>query len=315
MSATMLAKGLATWIPGVYRALFNPHAGAGTASAPYCYGVWVKHLALLSAHGMRDVPRSVLELGPGETLGTGIAALLSGAERYVAVDKVLHVRAAANLSVFWELTQMLRSRAPRPHAGFPPFEEHLDERLFPGRILSEGVLEAALHPDRLARIEDALRAVAGRRQQDMIRYESWDDLKPIEPASADLALSHVVMNHVDDLEGAYRALGRWVRPGGWMSHQIDFTSLGTAEEWNGHRKYGELAWKVIAGKRPYFVNREPLETHLRLMDRNGFDIAHLIRGRKAGGIARSALAPRWRGMSDDDFTTQTAFVVARRRRP
>ena len=185
----------------------------------------------------------------------------------------------------------------------------------PGRILSDPVLDAALRPDRLARIEDAVRKVGEGRPQPLIRYGSWHDLKPIEPASADLALSYVVMNHVDDLEGAYRALGRWVRPGGWMSHQIDFTSLGTAEEWNGHRKYGELAWKVIAGKRPYFVNREPLETHLRLMDRNGFEIARLIRGRKAGGIARAELAPRWRGMSDDDFTTQTAFVVARRRRP
>jgi hypothetical protein len=314
MSATMLAKGLATWIPGVYRAWFNPNAGAGTASAPYCYGVWIKHLTLLSAHGMREVPRSVLELGPGESIGTGIAALLTGAERYVAIDKVLHMRPEANIAVFWELAQLLRSRAPRPLAGFPPFDEYLDERLFPSRILGDAVLDAALDPDRLARIEAAVRAVGTERASPMIRYESWDALRPVEPASVDLALSHVVMNHVDDLEGAYHALGQWVRPGGWMSHQVDFTSLGTAEEWNGHRKYGELAWKVIAGRRPYFVNREPLQTHLAILDRCGFDIAHLVRGRKPGGIERAQLAPRWRGISDDDLGTQTAFIIARRRR-
>ena len=111
----------------------------------------------------------------------------------------------------------------------------------------------------------------------------------------------------------YGKLGRWVRPGGWMSHQVDFTSLETADEWNGHRAYSELAWKVIAGKRPYFVNREPVATHLRILDSKGFDVVKLIRGEREGGIARSRLAPRWRGISDEDLATQTAFFVCRRR--
>ena len=98
-----------------------------------------------------------------------------------------------------------------------------------------------------------------------------------------------------------------------MSHQLDMTALGTADQWNGHRAYSDLAWKIMAGKRPFFVNREPLQTHLDLIRANGFDIVTLIRGTREGGISREALAPRWSGISDEDLATETGFVIARRR--
>ena len=102
------------------------------------------------------------------------------------------------------------------------------------------------------------------------------------------------------------ALARWTRPGGWMSHQVDFTCLETATEWNGHRAYGELAWKLIAGKRPYFVSREPLATHVRLIDAHGFDVVRVIRGRREGGIRR-----RHRRVVDDSGRWRLALEARR----
>lgn len=312
MGARMLAKGLLTWVPGIQRAFFDRNAGGGTGSAAYCYGVWMKHLTLLWAHGMKTMPHTVLELGPGTSIGTGVATLLSGAERYVAIDVSAHMRPEANLAVFRELVELFRERSPRPAPGYPPIDQYLDARLFPSHILDEPRLAAALEPARLERLERAVRALGTDAPRDEIRYHTWATLEPVADASVDLAFSHVVLNHVEDLDAMYAKCARWVRRGGWMSHQIDFTSLGTAEEWNGHHAYSEIAWKVIAGNRPYFVSREPLATHLELLARHGFEITHLTRGRKEGGITRAELAPRWRGISDDDLATQTGFIVCRR---
>jgi hypothetical protein len=256
---------------------------------------------------------TVLEFGPGESIGTGVAALLSGADRYIALDTVAHMRPEANLAIFHELVRLFRERAPRPTAGFPPFDHYLDERLFPSSILDEATLARTLAPERLERIERAVRALGTARPDPMLRYHTWSDFIPVADASVDLAFSHVVLNHVSDLGGIYRMCGSWVKPGGWMSHHIDFTCLGTAKEWNGHRAYGDLTWKILTGNRPYFVNREPMQTHLELLDRNGFDVMQAIRGRRTGGISRSQLAPRYRAISDADHETQTGFIVARRR--
>src|SRR5512141_2832277 len=121
MSARMLVKGMLTWLPGVHGAFFDPSAGGGTASAAYCHGVWMKHLGLLWHHGMREMPRTLVELGPGASIGTGVSTLLFGAERYVGLDAQPHMSPASNASVFHELVRLLEMRAPRPVAGFPPF--------------------------------------------------------------------------------------------------------------------------------------------------------------------------------------------------
>jgi SAM-dependent methyltransferase len=313
MSATMVAKGLLSWVPGVREAFYDRHAAHGTGSAAYCYGVWVKHLALRGACGMPAPTGTVLELGPGESIGTGVAALLSGAERYVAIDTVAHMRPEANLAIFHELVRLFRERAPRPTAGFPPFDEYLDKRLFPSSVLDEDTLARTLDPQRLERIEHAVRALGTDSPDPMLRYHTWDTLLPVPDGSVELVFSHVVLNHIEDIDAVYRQCARWLKPGGWMSHHVDFTCLGTSKEWNGHRAYSDFLWKVVSGKRPYFVNREPLQTHLDVLGKCGFDVVRMIRGTRPDGITRSQLAPRYRGISDDDLATQTGFMVSRKR--
>jgi len=314
MTVRTLAKGLATWIPGVHRTFANPKTGLGTGTASYCYGVWMKHLVLLWQHGMRHIPRTVVELGPGASAGTGIAALLTGAERYVGVDAIARADGVRNAELFHELLRLFRNRAPRPTAGYPPYDQYLDGRLFPSSILTEERLEAALARDRVARLEGAVRALATGVPRPEICYQAKAQQDCVGVAQADLVFSHVVMNQVEDLEDTYGRCARWLRPGGWMSHQIDLTSLEITPEWNGHRRYGDLAWKIISGRRPYFINREPAGTHLRVIEEEGFEIIEAIRGfRRHGGISRAEHAERFRSFPDEDLATQTLFVIARRR--
>jgi hypothetical protein len=135
----------------------------------------------------------------------------------------------------------------------------------------------------------------------------------VENERADLLFSHVVVNEVEDLDGIYRRCADLVRSGAWMSHQIDFTSLGMTPVWNAHLQYDERVWQMMSGRRPYFVNRERCSTHLALMSRAGFEIVSVSRCRRVDGLERRKLAPRWRSLSEDDLCCAAAFVIARRR--
>ena len=126
----------------------------------------------------------------------------------------------------------------------------------------------------------------------------------------DMIYSQAVLEHVDDLTGAYRAMRRWLKPAGYMSHQIDFKSHGTADEWNGHWAYSDLMWAVIRGRRPYLLNREPHSSHIAILEREGFTIRCDKTVKTCSNLARDALAQRFRSISDDDLTTSGAFIQA-----
>ena len=76
------------------RRVRQPRAGTGgTNHARYCYAVWLRHLVALAEVGLPTDPDVVVELGPGDTVGVGIMALLSGAREYVALDSHHYHRA------------------------------------------------------------------------------------------------------------------------------------------------------------------------------------------------------------------------------
>ncbi len=278
-----VVKGLLTFIPGVPRMLPRGRTG-GTNKASYCLEAWIKHLTLLRAAGMRGMPRALAELGPGDSIGLGLAALLSGVERYVALDVVRFSNAEADLAIFEELAALAR-------AG-----------------------DASIADDRIARIRSAILSPGTDCGGVAIRYVApWSDDRVIEPGSIDAVISHAVLEHVVDLEGAYRALSRWLKPGGMMSHQIDFTAHGLAERWNGYRAYSELLWKTIVGRRPYLINREPCSTHLALLEKYGFEILSTKRVTRTDGIERSRLSRRWKDLSDEDLSCSDLTVQARKR--
>ncbi|MCX5752849.1 MAG: methyltransferase domain-containing protein [Candidatus Krumholzibacteria bacterium] len=278
-----VVKGLLTFIPGVSRILPKGRTG-GTNRASYCLEVWLKHLALLRASGMRAIPRTLAELGPGDSIGVGLAALLSGVDRYYALDVVRFSNTVANLAIFDELAALSKARDP------------------------------SVSDERIARIRGAIASPGSERDGVTIEYMvPWSDIRVLEPESIDVIISHAVLEHVVDLESTYRALALWLKPGGMMSHQMDFTSHRIAEKWNGYRAYPEFLWKAIVGRRTYLINRQPCSVHLDLLEKNGFEIVSTKRVVRTDGIRRSQLARRWRSISDEDLACSDLTVQARKR--
>ena len=218
------------------------------------------------------VPPIVAELGPGDSIGIGIAALLSGADRYYAFDIIRYSDLSRARGIFDELVRMFVDREPVPGAGeFPSLNPKLEDYAFPHGLLDGEWLRSALSPQRVAAIRSAIDLAADAPS--MIQYQApWNDLAGVPGGSVDLIYSQAVLEHVDDLDGAYASMRRWLKTGGLMSHQIDYRCHGKADTWNGHWTYSDLAWKVVVGRRAYLLNRVPHSSHLAMLKRNGFDV-------------------------------------------
>jgi hypothetical protein len=102
----------------------------------------------------------------------------------------------------------------------------------------------------------------------------------------------------------------WVKPNGFVSHSIDFTSHNITRSWNGHWTLNDPAWRIVRGTRPYFINREPLSRHLALLSKNGFAVVHVEKQQNSAAEPLQ-LARRFRAMHHDDVSTRGVFVQAR----
>jgi hypothetical protein len=128
-----------------------------------------------------------------------------------------------------------------------------------------------------------------------------------------MVLSHGVLQDMDDLPSAFRAMHLWLKPGGVMSHHADFTSADKTTAWNEHWTYPAWQWRLIRGRRPYSINGQPLSTYLRLFDQFGFTVLKVTPMAGCGGVTRAQLAKRYAHVTDEDLKTQAAHIVAVKR--
>lgn len=295
---------------GIKSIFVTPPVGTGgTVSAAYCYSVYLRHLVMASRYGLNIDPNTVVELGPGDSLGIGLTAMLTGAERYYGVDAVRHAAPDTNLAVFDGLVELLSARADIPSGGeHAEILPELGDYQFPSHILGETRLKQALAPDRLARLRGDL---TGDLTAGAIRYLApMGQMDEIPAGSVDLVFSQAVMEHVDQLAEIYAECFRCLKAGGHMSHQIDFRCHETAPEWNGHWKYSNIAWRLMRGRRPWFVNRHPCSTHIGLIRQSGFAVCAQMAQIRENGIQRSQLAGAFDKLSESDLHTAGVFVLA-----
>ena len=314
-----VAFNLVTFLPGVaalpavQQVLRRRAIGTGgTISARYCYSVWLRHLSLAAESGLNTNAKVIAELGPGDSLGIGLAALLSGAERYLAFDVVAHASAERNLSVFEELIGLFQAREPIPGDGeFPGANPKLTNYDFPHHILSEERMQWSLAPQRLDQIRTSLRNCAS--PDSLIQYRApWFAENVMERDSVDMILSQAVLEHVDQLEDAYRTMRLWLAPTGFMSHQIDLRSHGWAEKWSGHWEYSDLSWKMLRGRDVWMINRMPASTHLNMINSLGFRLIRELRVQSPPATERRQLARRFQSLTEQDLVTSGLFVQAAR---
>ena len=310
-----VARGLVTYVPPIEK--YMPKSTGGSDSARYCYTVWLRHLVMINAAGLSTEPRVVGELGPGDSLGSGVMALLTGVSTYVGLDVVKYADTSRNLALLDELVRLLQNRAALPdEKEFPETKPYLASYEFPARTMTDARLARCLAPARIAAIRRALEHVGETVRVDngeeiTITYRvPWFDPSVIQRGSLDMVYSQAVLEHVDDLTTTYRALADWLKPGGVASHQVSLVSHGVTPEWNGHWSISDPVWKLIRGRRPYLLNREPASRHVKMLRESGLEIVKEEPVQQASDIARSRLAPRFRYFSEGDLTTKAIYLLA-----
>lgn len=276
----------------------------------YYYSVWLRHLIMAHKYGFQSIPRVIVEIGPGGSLGVGLAALLSGVERYQGLDAVNLFNVKDNLVMLQQLYELFVNRTTISDKNeLPNLRPHLEYYAFPHHILTEDHLKLALDRNRIAIIREVILNVG--QDDNLISYNAPYNIRDLKSESVDLIISQAALEHIDDLEQTYEAMYFWLKNGGFTSNKIDYTSHETSQKWNGHWGYSDLVWRLIRGRKPYLINRFPHSTHVDLLKKAGFEIVCDLREQADNpGIGRGHLSARFAGISEEDLLTSGAFIQA-----
>jgi SAM-dependent methyltransferase len=314
-SAVAVLKGAATYVPFLYQMLGQRHMNLESATPEASYRVWMKHLSLLHNMTGCGVPSVVAELGPGDTLGTGVAALFSGAQRYVGIDVLPFARSGPTLEVARGLRDLFSIRARVVVKGWPDFTEYLDNAGFLSSVLTDEILAHALAEERASAILSELSDVVASTERStcqFINYSAPYSNSSIPDDSIDLFYSHSVLEHVENLPAALSLMHASLKSKGLMSHQFDLRSHNITRSWDGHREFGNNSWKIVVGKRPFLLNRLSYSKVLEEIERAGFRILDARRLFDKPTLDRSQLCREWQSASDEDLRTISGFVQAQK---
>jgi hypothetical protein len=315
MKLKYLLKGAIKNIPGIgYLYKFNKVTG-GTDNARYCYAVWLRHLVLAFENGYATIPKRITELGPGDSIGIGLSALISGAEHYRGLDIVKFTNIKKNLEIFDELVILFKQKTAIPLTEeFEYLRPELTNYKFPAHIFTNEYLQKVLNEERLGKIRKAIEALdspAMVGEDSIIMYQAPWEANSIEKDSMDMILSQTVLQHFDSLEEIYGTMYSWLKKNGIMSHMIDLSSLKFSDRWDGQWTYSDFQWKLVAGKNSVSVNRQPHSTHTRCLKDLNMNIICDIKLRSTPTLAtKNHLAKKFRNLSEEDLSISSVFLQA-----
>lgn len=302
-----LIRGLASYI--LPKSLFIRPGSGGSFSSEYCYSVWLRHVHYLIKNGLFNNPadiKRIAEIGPGDSLGIGLSAIYTGSIEYYAFDVIEHANPEKNLIISEELCNYFIENKEIPNSKRQKnTAPELDSYLFPVRYINYNL---NYYQEKKTLIE---KAITNLDSSIKISYiVPWMNAGKDDVKNLDLIFSQAVMEHVDDIAFAYMQMFRWLRPGGVISHQIDFMSHEMTEVWNGHWYLGDTIWRILSHGRKYPMNRLPLSAHIEMIEKAGFRIVFIKSITKENNFIN--LQPIVSGVkfSNDDLVTSGALIQA-----
>ncbi|WP_309630369.1 methyltransferase domain-containing protein [Brevundimonas sp.] len=240
-------------------------------------------LKIFDLHILRAIPdgrldgKTVLEIGPGDSLASAVTARAHGAAEALLVDAGAY--ASRDVDLYRAMAAALEAR------GLPPPD------------LSDA-----------ATLEDVLAHCSARYLTTGV-----DAFADMPDASVDLIWSHSVLEHIPlkQLPHLFGEMRRVLKPEGLISHNIDFQDH-LAHGLNSLR-FSEAAWESpTMANAGFYTNRVRAGAMHAMVREAGFEILQEDFGRwPAPPIARRDLDPAFRDLSDDELRIATSHLLAR----
>lgn len=306
-----IGKGLITYFPGAYQIIrkIKPKGGHSSSNAKFCYSFWLRILVTINELDLNNSKKCIAEIGPANSFGIGICALLCGAEKYIALDIDDSYDSTLTTGIFEELLKLLISREPIPDdIVFPNINLRISNYDFPKDILNDELLDKSLSKDRINQILMEIQNVRGKNNVFISYYTPWQsntNLLQIKRQNIDLIFSRAVLEHVKFPIILYKDINTILRKSMLMFHDIEYHSHGLSKYWNGHRHFSKLTWKIVNGNRPYFLNKVTHSEHEDLITGNRFKILRSDRIKRDSNLRRGIY-----GMSVDDYETYGGAIVS-----
>lgn len=242
----------------------------------YAFQVFDLHILRAFPDGRLD-GKTVLEIGPGDSLASAVAARAHGAAGSLLVDAGAY--ASRDIDLY--------------------------------RAMAAALTERGLTPPDLsdaATLEDVLARCSARYLTTGV-----DAFADLPDASVDLIWSHSVLEHIPlkQLPRLMAEMRRVLKPEGCMSHNIDFQDH-LSHGLNSLR-FSEATWESpTMANAGFYTNRVRAGAMHALVREAGFVITQEDFGRwPAPPIARGDLDPAFRDLSDDELSIATSHLLAR----
>lgn len=242
----------------------------------YALKIFDLHIRRAFPDGRLD-GKTVLEIGPGDSLASAVAARAHGAAQTLLVDAGAF--ASRDVALYHAMAAALAERGQTPPdlSNAPTLEAVLTR--CSSRYLTTGV-------EAFAELADG---------------------------SVDLIWSHSVLEHIPlkQLPRLMAEMRRVLKPDGRMSHNIDFQDH-LAHGLNSLR-FSEAVWESpVMRNAGFYTNRVRAGTMHGLMRQAGFEFIEEGFGRwPALPLSRRHLDPTFRDLTDDDLSIRTSHLLAR----
>jgi hypothetical protein len=260
-----IIKGMATYLPGMNAKINRKreHQKHSGSIAEFCYTLWLSLLSNLVENEIDYNFERFGELGNGRSLGIAFCALLTGTKQYVSLEIEGTYTIKENLKLLDNIVLLFRKKANIINK-YKQLNIKITDNSIKKRILNTLVVNET----RVSEIKKEI--INNFKDSKLIQIiKPWEQSSPL---GLDIVFSRAVMEHVNEPHLVYQSLTKHLKKDAIMFHDIEFHSHNITKNPNGHYKIPNLIWKLICGKREYYLNKWTLKEHLQSIRDNQFQI-------------------------------------------